>query len=135
MRWLVDGMNLVGSRPDGWWKDPDRAVRGLIQELSSYAAASGDHVTVVFDRQPPDVRPGVHGVAVVAFAATRERNAADDEIVRMLSRHPAPGTFTVVTSDRRLVERVKDLGAQVASSASFRRRMDQTLSAAPGDGT
>ncbi|HEX6675201.1 MAG TPA: NYN domain-containing protein [Actinomycetes bacterium] len=127
VRWLVDGMNLVGSRPDGWWKDPDRAVRRLIQELSRYAAASGEHVTVVFDRQPPDVQPGVHGVAEVAFASSRGRNAADDEIVRMLARHPAPGTFTVVTSDRRLVERVKDLGAEVASSASFRRRMDQTL--------
>jgi predicted RNA-binding protein with PIN domain len=131
VHWLVDGMNLVGSRPDGWWKDPDLAVRRLIQELSRYAAASGEHVTVVFDRQPPDVQPGVHGVAVVAFASRRERNAADDEIVRMLARHPAPGTFTVVTSDRRLVERVQDLGAQVASSASFRRRMDRTLSAAP----
>jgi predicted RNA-binding protein with PIN domain len=133
VRWLIDGMNLVGSRPDGWWKDPDRAVRRLVRELSRYAAASGEDVTVVFDRQPPDVPPGVHGMAVVAFARRRERNAADDEIVRMLAQDPAPASFTVVTSDRRLVERARELGAQVASSASFRRRMDRALAGAPSE--
>ncbi len=135
VRWLIDGMNLVGSRPDGWWKDRDRAVRRLIEELSRYAAASGEGVTVVFDRQPQDVPPGVHGAATVAFASRRERNAADDEIVRMLAQDPAPHSFTVVTSDRRLVERVRELGAEVASSASFRRRMDKALAGAPTQGT
>ena len=27
MRWLVDGMNVIGSRPDGWWKDRDSAMK------------------------------------------------------------------------------------------------------------
>jgi hypothetical protein len=30
----------------------------------------------------------------------------------------------VVTSDRRLVERVRELGAAVASTSTFRRRLD-----------
>src|SRR6266571_950443 len=32
VRWLIDGMNVIGSRPDGWWNDPDRAVRRLMEE-------------------------------------------------------------------------------------------------------
>jgi predicted RNA-binding protein with PIN domain len=124
-RWLVDGMNLIGSRPDRWWNDPDGAVRRLVEELGRYAAATGEDVTVVFDRQPPDVVAGAHGPALVAFASRRGRNAADDEIVRMVAEDPAPGTLTVVTSDRRLVERARDLGARVVSSGRFRRRVDQ----------
>lgn len=131
LRWLIDGMNLIGSRPDRWWNDPDRAVRRLIQELDRYARATREDVTVVFDRQPPDVLPGSHGAAMVAFASWRGRDAADHEIVRMLAEDPEPESFRVVTSDRRLVERVRQLGAEVTSSSSFRRRMDQVLEAAP----
>jgi predicted RNA-binding protein with PIN domain len=132
MQWLVDGMNLIGSRPDRWWNDRDRAMRRLIGELDRYAAATGEDVTVVFDRQPEGVQPGGHGAAVVAFASWRGRDAADHEIVRMLSEAPSPDAFRVVTSDRGLVERVRRLGAAVTSSRSFRRRMDQTLGGTPG---
>jgi predicted RNA-binding protein with PIN domain len=124
--WLVDGMNLIGSRPDRWWNDPDRAVRRLIEELDRYASATGEDVTVVFDRQPPDVMPGTHGAVRVAFASRRGRDAADDEIVGMVAAEPTPDALTVVTSDRRLAERVRELGARVLSSGSFRRRIDQT---------
>ena len=129
-RWLIDGMNLIGSRPDRWWNDPDRAVRRLIQELDRYAAATGEDVTVVFDRRPPDVPPGVHGAVLVAFASRRGRDAADDEVVRMLAEDRAPRLFIVVTSDRRLGERVRELGAGVMSAGSFRRRMDEALGSA-----
>jgi predicted RNA-binding protein with PIN domain len=130
-RWLIDGMNLIGSRPDRWWNDPDRAVRRLVEQLGRYASATGEDVTVVFDRQPPDVAPGAHGSLLVAFASRRGRNAADHEIVQMLAEDPAPGSFRVVTSDRALAERVRQLGAAVTPSSSFRRRMDETLASGP----
>jgi predicted RNA-binding protein with PIN domain len=133
-RWLIDGMNLIGSRPDRWWNDPDQAVRRLIQELDRYAAATGEDVTVVFDRRPPDVQPGRHGAAMVAFASRAGRNAADDEIVRVLTADPAPPSVRVVTSDKRLAERTRLLGARVRSSAGFRRRLD-AATGTPTDGT
>ena len=133
-RWLVDGMNLIGVRPDRWWNDPDRAVRRLIQELDRYAAATGEDVTVIFDRRPPDVQPGGHGAAVVTFASRPGRNAADDEIVRVLAADPVPSSVRVVTSDKRLAERARALGARVRSSGGFRRRLDE-VTAALTDGT
>jgi predicted RNA-binding protein with PIN domain len=133
-RWLIDGMNLIGSRPDRWWNDPDRAVRRLIQELDRYAAATGEDVTVIFDRRPPDVQPGRHGTAMVAFASRPGRNAADDEIVRVLAADPAPPSVRVVTSDKRLAERARLLGARVRSSGGFRRRLD-AATGTPTDGT
>jgi predicted RNA-binding protein with PIN domain len=120
-------MNLIGSRPDRWWNDPDRAVRRLIQQLDRYAATTGEAVTVVFDRQPPDVPAGTHGAVVVAFASRRGRDAADHEIVQMLADDPSPDAVRVVTSDRRLVEQARQLGAEVRSSGWFRRRLDQAL--------
>jgi predicted RNA-binding protein with PIN domain len=126
-RWLVDGMNLIGSRPDRWWNDPDRAVRRLIEELDRYGRATGEDVTVVFDRRPRDVSPGSHGTVTVAFASRRGRNAADDEIAEMVGEDEAPHTLTVVTSDRGLIERVRARGADVASAPSFRRRLDAAL--------
>lgn len=130
-RWLVDGMNLIGSRPDRWWNDPDRAVRRLVEELDRYARATGEDVTVVFDRQPVDLAPGAHGAVMVAFASRRGRDAADHEIVRMLAADERPDSYRVVTSDRRLVERARELGARVTSSGSFRRRLERALADGP----
>ena len=126
-RWLVDGMNLIGSRPDRWWNDRDGAVRRLVGELDRFAAATGEDVTVVFDTRPPDLAAGRHGAVEVAFASRRGRNAADDEIVAMVAGDPSPAGERVVTSDRRLAERVRDLGAAVEPSSRFRRRVDRVL--------
>jgi predicted RNA-binding protein with PIN domain len=117
-------MNVIGSRPDRWWNDPDRAVRRFIAELEGYAEASGDDVVVVFDRQPPDVMPGASGPIEVAFASRQGRNAADHEIVELVAEDETPATIVVVTSDRALADRVRQRGAQVASAGSFRRRLD-----------
>ena len=115
-RWLVDGMNVIGSRPDRWWNDPDKAVRRLIDELDRYSKETGEEVTVVFDRKPRDVSPGVHGAITVAFASRRGRNAADHEIAEMVADDKSPATLKVVTSDRDLADRVRQRGARVASS-------------------
>src|SRR6059036_3601088 len=103
-------MNVIGSRADRWWNDPDAAVRRFIGELDRYASATREAVTVVFDRQPRDVEPGSHGTVRVAFASRRGRDAADHEIVRMVENDDDPGSLQVVTSDRRLAERVRELG-------------------------
>ncbi|MGB8503138.1 MAG: RNA-binding protein, partial [Mycobacterium sp.] len=38
MRWIVDAMNVIGSRPDGWWKDRRRAMVALVDRLERWAA-------------------------------------------------------------------------------------------------
>ena len=123
-RWLVDGMNLIGSRPDGWWRNLDAAVTRTIAELSAYAGASNEDVSVVFDGRPEGVRAGAHGSVTVAFASSAGRDAADDEIARMVAEDSAPESIRVVTSDRRLAERVSRRGASVVSASAFRRRLE-----------
>jgi predicted RNA-binding protein with PIN domain len=114
-RWIVDGMNVIGSRPDGWWRDRPGAMRALADRLARWAA--GREVTVVFDGRPFDLDPG--GVTVL-FASQRGPNAADDDILRMVEADEDPGGLSVVTSDRDLSRRVRELGAEVISSGAFR---------------
>src|SRR5712691_11194967 len=106
-------MNVIGSRPTGWWRDPQQAVRDFIPKLRAHAEATGEDVTVVFDVHPPDVEPGRGGRLDVAFAGHRGRDAADDEIIRRLEGNPDPASITVVTSDGDLASRASALGAKV----------------------
>jgi uncharacterized protein YaiI (UPF0178 family) len=110
-------MNVVGSRPDGWWRDRPAAMRRLVAELEQLAAATGDEVAVVFDGAPFEV-PEARAVRV-EFARRRGRDAADDDIARLAE----PG-ITVVTSDDALAGRARERGATVVGAGAFRRRLD-----------
>ncbi len=121
-RWIVDGMNVIGSRPTGWWRDRPRAMRELVDELGSFAAAENDEVTVVFDGEPFEL-DAPDGVGVLC-ATRRGRDAADDDIAALVERDDDPGTLSVVTSDGDLVRRVRDAGAAVLGAGEFRRRLD-----------
>jgi predicted RNA-binding protein with PIN domain len=119
LRWIVDGMNVIGSRPDGWWRDRPGAMRSLAEELSEWA--DGRDVAVVFDGRPFDLQaPGVD----VSFASRRGPDAADGDIVRMVAADADPSELTVVTSDADLSRRVRELGADVVGAGEFRKMLD-----------
>jgi predicted RNA-binding protein with PIN domain len=123
MRWLIDASNVIGSRPDGWWRDRDGATRRLIEALREFAAG-GEQVTVVLDAGPPEWA-GSEGDLEVAIAPRRGRDAADDEIARRLDADPDPGSVRVVTSDAALAARARERGARVEGAGAFRRRLDR----------
>jgi predicted RNA-binding protein with PIN domain len=118
VRWLVDGMNVIGTRPDAWWRDRHRAMVRLVDMLERWAASSGADVTVVFERPPsPPIRSSV---IAVAHAPRPRRDSADDEIVRLLLADPEPASIRVVTSDLWLGDRVRAAGATVEPARPFR---------------
>ncbi len=120
-RIIVDGNNVIGSRPDGWWRDRDGAARRLVAQLQARAAHTGDRIAVVLDGRPLAGLPeGVHDGVLVAYARRAGRDAADDRIVDEVERDPDPGSLTVITSDRGLAERVRALGAAVEGARSIR---------------
>jgi predicted RNA-binding protein with PIN domain len=118
VRWIVDGMNVIGTRPDGWWKDRRGAMAGLVEVLERWAVAGGHRVTVVFEG--PTTPPIESAVVEVAHAPRAHANSADDEIVRLVEADSRPGEITVVTSDGGLAARVRDAGALVRPAAGFR---------------
>ena len=122
MRWLVDGMNVIGTRPDGWWRDRHGAMVRLVESLERVAVTTGEEVAVVFE-QPPSP-PIASKLVEVAHAPRAGRNAADEEIVRRLDADPDRGGIRVVTSDRELAEQARGAGAAVEPAASFRARLE-----------
>jgi uncharacterized protein YaiI (UPF0178 family) len=115
-------MNVIGTRPDGWWEDRHAAMVRLVGQLERWAVANDEDVTVVFE-QPPRP-PIVSTVIVVAHAPRPRRDSADDEIVRLLGAESQPGNVRVVTSDQWLADRVHAVGATVQASESFRSQLD-----------
>ena len=125
-RLVVDGMNVIGSRPDGWWRDRDGAVRRLVGRLQQLVRTTGDDVTLVLDGRPlADVPEGTHDGVHVVYARRGGRNAADDRIVELVRDLEDPALVSVVTSDRELATRVRDLGATVMGAGSLLKRLER----------
>jgi predicted RNA-binding protein with PIN domain len=122
VRWIVDGMNVIGSRPDGWWRDRRGAMVALIGQLERWATAHGDEVTVVFERP---LSPTVDSAVItVAHAPKAAPNSADDEIVRLVLDDANPGEIRVATSDRALAERIRAAGASAYPAEKLRNEID-----------
>jgi predicted RNA-binding protein with PIN domain len=115
-RLIVDGNNVMGSRPDGWWRDRAEATRALVERLGAWA---DEDVIVVFDGRPP---AGLtHPPRVdVRFAERGGANAADDVIAALVADDPDPATLRVVTSDAALARRVREHGAEVLGARGLR---------------
>lgn len=121
-RLVVDGNNVFGSRPDGWWRDRDGAARRLVTELQALAARTGDRITVVFDGRPlAGLGEGQHDGVEVLYARRPGRDAGDDRIVETVRDDADPASLVVVTSDRELARRVRALGAEVEGARSVSR--------------
>ena len=123
MRWMVDAMNVIGSRPDGWWKDRHAAMVRLVEDLKRWADSTGEEVTAVFEHPPSP--PIASKLVNIASARTGGPNAADLEIVRLLRADPDPEQVRVVTSDHGLADQVRSLGADVEGASPFRREIDR----------
>jgi predicted RNA-binding protein with PIN domain len=115
---IVDGMNVIGSRPETrWWRDRDRAMRDLVADVE--ALPDLGPVLIVFDGYP--IADVMNDGVEVLFAERDGPDGADDLIVELLEEHEAPGSVLVVTSDAALRERVTLLGAAVRGARSLFR--------------
>ncbi len=108
---IVDGNNVMGAVPDGWWRDRELGMQRLVDRLDAWAADTGHEVLVVFDGRPRDV----HAERVAVLFAPH----ADDVIAGR-----ARAADTVATSDRELQRRVAARGAQVLGARALRARID-----------
>jgi hypothetical protein len=118
-------MNVIGSRPDGWWRDRPGAMRRLAARLDDWAAQTGDQVTLVLDGERVEL--GAHSGVEVIFAADRGergRNAADRVVAALAAEAADAAQLVAVTSDSELVARLEELGVTVEGAGAFSRRME-----------
>ena len=116
MRLLVDGANVVGSRPDGWWRDRPGAAARLVAQLSvlpgrTVAGSPVDEVVVVLEgRARAGASEGVLDRVHVVHAAA----SGDDAMVERCG----PGVL-LVTADRALGDRAGRTGAEVVGPGAL----------------
>ncbi|MET9087791.1 NTP pyrophosphohydrolase [Streptomyces sp. NPDC090075] len=111
---IVDGANVVGSRPDGWWRDRKGAAERLRDRLAEQGLPG--HPT------PVELVLVVEGAArgVESVPGVRVESApgsGDDRIVELAADDPGRPRL-VVTADRELRRRVTELGAEVVGPRS-----------------
>lgn len=108
---VIDAANVIGSRPDGWWRDRPGAARRFTAQVSAAVDAGtlDPPVTVVLEgRAREGVGEGFEGGVEIVHAA----GEGDDTIAAVAQANAEPGVF-VVTADRELARRVRAVGADV----------------------
>lgn len=142
MRWLIDGNNVFGSRPDGWWNDRAAATGRFAQHVAEWCRTHDDEVTLVFDAPVPESTLLLAGGNLsIVEAPRRGRDAADDHIVDLSvsaagdrddddpdvvvddGLDHADRRLTVVTSDRGLRRRLPG-AVDVMGVGRFRELVD-----------
>jgi 8-oxo-dGTP diphosphatase len=120
---VVDAANVVGSRPDGWWRDRAGATARLRDSLARLAATglSADQVPIPpeahgYDRWWPVVHLVTEGAArdldeIAPVRIVRAPGSGDDSIVRTSA--DLDGLVVAVTADRELRDRCAAVGASV----------------------
>ncbi len=119
---VVDGANVMGSRPDGWWRDRAGAARRLREELLGADLAYDEVVLVLEGRARPGAAEGREGRLCTVHAA----GSGDDRIVEAVREHRAAGDgrdVYVATADRGLRARVESLGAKVLAPSGLLARL------------
>jgi predicted RNA-binding protein with PIN domain len=125
MRWIVDGNNVMGARPDGWWRDRAAAAARLAQQVDAFARTDGEPVVLFFDGRTRDLGLPGDTPLETAFAPRPGPDAADHAIAERVERDGDPASICVVTSDRALAARVRAAGAETEGAGRFRARLDE----------
>lgn len=129
---VVDVANVVGSVPDGWWKDRAGAAERLLTQLSRLAidGVDAERLGLSATRWFPSVSAVLEGEARAAdvqgdeVIISRAEGSGDDEIVAVAQKLVASwAPVVVVTSDRGLAARVEELGASVRGARWLREQL------------
>ncbi|ONI68876.1 hypothetical protein BWI15_29645 [Kribbella sp. ALI-6-A] len=124
---VVDAANVIGSRPDGWWRDRAGAARRLLTTLAEYHQGPGaaTAITVILEGA---ARPAADAVTPTTnFQIVQAPHSGDDAIVEAVAAAFAEiptREITVVTADRGLRARVEPLGAATTGPNWLHSRLE-----------
>lgn len=111
---VVDAANVVGSRPDGWWRDRAGAARRLLVKLAALQERLHDttDIIVILEGAARAAVSGPDAPDVGTLRVVLAEGSGDDTIAAITTEAAAAGPrVTVVTADRGLRQRTDPTGA------------------------
>ena len=118
MRWIVDGSNVLGAL--GW----DRESRTSKERLTSLCARFARHerkrLVLCFDGSKPSGFAAKLGAVSLRFCSPRSA----DDVIESATRDTSD-SWSVVTSDAGIANRVRRRTVEVDSAGEFVRRLEQ----------
>jgi hypothetical protein len=117
---LVDAANVVGSRPNGWWRDRSGAARELVDRVRC-SVVDGDltpRVVVVLEGQ---AKQGVEEGIADGVEVVHAPGHGDDTLVAVAAA--SDEDVVLVSADRELAERVRRSGAEVVGPTWLLERL------------
>jgi hypothetical protein len=107
---LVDAANVIGSRPDGWWRDRPGAAREFVGRVRTAVAAGSltGPVVVVLEGQ---AKRGVEAGSADGVEVVHASGLGDDALVAIVAGSADP--IVLVSADRNLRDRARRRGADV----------------------
>lgn len=117
---LVDAANVVGSRPNGWWRDRAGAARRLVEGMrSTPPAVLPRPVVVVLEGA---ARGGVDEGTSEGVSVVHAPGEGDDTLAEVAKRSDAP--VVLVSADRELQRRIEDVGGEAVGPSHLLELLD-----------
>ncbi len=118
---VIDAANVIGSRPNGWWRDRPGAARRFTEQVRATVSAGRlePPVTLVLEGQ---ARRGADEAELDGVAVVHAPGEGDDTIAAIAETHSG---VVVVTADRALAARVRTANGKVVGPSWL---LDQLVS-------
>jgi len=118
---IVDAANVIGSRPDGWWRDRPGAARRFVETVRAgvHDGRVEPPVIVVLEGQ---ARRGAVEEEADDVEVVHAHGEGDDTIVSVAAAHPGA---SVVTADRALADRIRAVDGEVLGPRWLLDRLDE----------
>ena len=127
---VVDAANVIGSRPDGWWRDRAGAARRLLRKLAVLQSELQDttDIIVILEGAARAAVSGPEAPDTGTLGVVLARGSGDDTIVTVTNEtaaQPHNPAVTVVTADRGLRQRLEPTGATPTGPHWLLDQLDQ----------
>ena len=126
MPFLIDGHNVIAALQDIDLEDPDDEAK-LVMKLRAWAARIRHKAIVIFDGGiPGGPSPTLSSADVRVVFAARHHTNADRIIGERLKQLPDAGNWTVVSSDREVLDNARTAGARVITATDFAESFERS---------
>jgi hypothetical protein len=127
---VVDAANVIGSRPDGWWRDRPGAARRLLTKLATLQQSLQDttDIIVILEGAANRAVSGPEAPDTGTLRVVQAPGSGDDTIVTVTTEttgRPDHPEVTVVTADRGLRQRITPTGATPTGPSWLLDQLDQ----------